>query len=116
MLYFTICIFASVSDLLDYINPDEELKARELQKKLARAKVQPFYFPFYVIIPFQHPIVYYLIEETDQWNLYFRSKAKLVIIRLTQAKKMSNQMKHQNNKILLWKTAQKITTKKTIPN
>lgn len=47
-LHLTICIFASVSDLLDYINPDEELKARELQKKLARAKVQPFYFPFYV--------------------------------------------------------------------
>ncbi|PKA49413.1 Clustered mitochondria protein [Apostasia shenzhenica] len=30
----------SVSDLLDYINPDEELKAREIQKKLARAKIQ----------------------------------------------------------------------------
>ncbi|KAJ3699054.1 hypothetical protein LUZ61_002759 [Rhynchospora tenuis] len=30
----------SVSDLLDYISPDEELKARELQKKLARAKIK----------------------------------------------------------------------------
>ncbi|KAJ3695426.1 hypothetical protein LUZ60_000803 [Juncus effusus] len=30
----------SVSDLLDYINPDEEIKARELQKKLARAKIK----------------------------------------------------------------------------
>lgn len=37
-----LLFFLSVSDLLDYINPDEELKARELQKKLARAKVQPF--------------------------------------------------------------------------
>ncbi|KAK3159330.1 hypothetical protein QOZ80_2AG0148710 [Eleusine coracana subsp. coracana] len=30
----------SVSDLLDYINPDDELKAKELQKKQARAKIK----------------------------------------------------------------------------
>ncbi|KAJ0965739.1 hypothetical protein J5N97_026877 [Dioscorea zingiberensis] len=30
----------SVSDLLDYINPDTELKAREMQRKLARAKIK----------------------------------------------------------------------------
>ncbi|KAG1326475.1 putative protein TSS [Cocos nucifera] len=30
----------SVSDLLDYINPDAELKAREIQKKQARAKIK----------------------------------------------------------------------------
>ncbi|CAA7408118.1 unnamed protein product [Spirodela intermedia] len=30
----------SVSDLLDYINPDDDLKARENQKKLARAKIK----------------------------------------------------------------------------
>ncbi|KAF0930563.1 hypothetical protein E2562_033481 [Oryza meyeriana var. granulata] len=30
----------SVSDLLDYINPDDELKAKEMQKKQARAKVK----------------------------------------------------------------------------
>ncbi|WOL13883.1 protein TSS [Canna indica] len=30
----------SVSDLLDYINPDEELKLREIQKKQARAKMK----------------------------------------------------------------------------
>ncbi|CAL5056201.1 unnamed protein product [Urochloa decumbens] len=30
----------SVSDLLDYINPDDELKAKEMQKKQARAKIK----------------------------------------------------------------------------
>ncbi|XP_072980573.1 protein REDUCED CHLOROPLAST COVERAGE 2 [Typha angustifolia] len=30
----------SVSDLLDYINPDAEIKAREIQKKQARAKIK----------------------------------------------------------------------------
>lgn len=30
----------SVSDLLDYIAPDAEMKAREAQKKQARAKVE----------------------------------------------------------------------------
>ncbi|RLM79134.1 protein TSS [Panicum miliaceum] len=30
----------SVSDLLDYINPDDELKAKEIQKKQARAKIK----------------------------------------------------------------------------
>lgn len=30
----------SVSDLLDYINPDAELKAREIQRKQARAKIK----------------------------------------------------------------------------
>ncbi|XP_020582567.1 protein TSS [Phalaenopsis equestris] len=30
----------SVSDLLDYINPDEELKLREIQKKQARTKIK----------------------------------------------------------------------------
>ncbi|XP_020672627.1 protein TSS [Dendrobium catenatum] len=30
----------SVSDLLDYINPDEELKLREIQKKQARIKIK----------------------------------------------------------------------------
>ncbi|XP_062220553.1 protein REDUCED CHLOROPLAST COVERAGE 2-like [Phragmites australis] len=29
-----------VSDLLDYINPDDELKAKEMQKKQARAKIK----------------------------------------------------------------------------
>lgn len=31
--------FISVSDLLDYINPDDELKAKEMQRKQVRAKV-----------------------------------------------------------------------------
>ncbi|KQK01113.1 protein TSS isoform X1 [Brachypodium distachyon] len=30
----------SVSDLLDYINPDDELKVKEMQKKQARAKIK----------------------------------------------------------------------------
>ncbi|CAD6241976.1 unnamed protein product [Miscanthus lutarioriparius] len=30
----------SVSDLLDYINPDDELKAKEMQRKQARAKIK----------------------------------------------------------------------------
>lgn len=30
----------SVSDLLDYITPDAEMKAREAQRKQARAKVK----------------------------------------------------------------------------
>jgi hypothetical protein len=36
---YILFFFVSVSDLLDYINPDDELKARELYKKQARAKV-----------------------------------------------------------------------------
>lgn len=40
LIYLPRCgLFFSVSDLLDYINPDAELKAREIQKKQARAKV-----------------------------------------------------------------------------
>lgn len=31
--------FCSVSDLLDYIAPDADVKAREAQKKLARVKL-----------------------------------------------------------------------------
>ena len=34
----------SVSDLLDYINPDTELRVREIQKKQARSKVLFFFF------------------------------------------------------------------------
>lgn len=35
--------FISVSDLLDYITPDAEMKARDAQRKQARAKVCVFY-------------------------------------------------------------------------
>lgn len=41
--YDNIAVFfprTSVSDLLDYITPDAEMKARDAQKKQARAKVE----------------------------------------------------------------------------
>ena len=48
--YYSLCVlfrvsligfssWISVSDLLDYITPDAEMKAREAQRKQARAKV-----------------------------------------------------------------------------
>lgn len=48
-VWILYCPFVSVSDLLDYINPDDELKAKEMQKKQARAKVSSSSGPFYML-------------------------------------------------------------------
>ncbi|KAG6411514.1 hypothetical protein SASPL_129597 [Salvia splendens] len=42
----------SVSDLLDYITPDSEMKAREALKKQARAKVEIMFLKYFVVFCF----------------------------------------------------------------
>jgi hypothetical protein len=49
-VWILYCPFVSVSDLLDYINPDDELKAKEMLKKQARAKVHPSSGPFLYVV------------------------------------------------------------------
>lgn len=61
-----------MSDLLDYITPDAEMKAREAQKKQARAKVE-----LVILIMF---LVSFVLACTENSLFLYSLKEKLVQI------------------------------------
>lgn len=61
-----------MSDLLDYITPDAEMKAREAQKKQARAKVE-------LVILIMFPVSF-VLSCTENSLFLYSLKEKLVQI------------------------------------